>query len=118
MSRTGHFTCSRAIALANQVEPSNVHEEEASPEPINTQRDQLPQFAAQSSIPVNNIFSSVHASLSQNHNHQTPLSNRQQAMGVHIQNPPRRTSQEQQTNDMLSTILILLQQRAARLSYV
>ncbi|MCI28295.1 hypothetical protein A2U01_0049495 [Trifolium medium] len=109
MSRTGGpFTCSRAITLANQAEPSNIHDVEASPEPINTQGDQLPQFATQTSVPVNNIFSSIHASLSQNHNHQTPLQNQQQATGVHIQNPPRRTSQKQQTNDMLSTMLTLL----------
>ncbi|MCI21605.1 hypothetical protein A2U01_0042774 [Trifolium medium] len=95
MSRTGPLTRIRTIAISNHAEPSNVHDVETSPEPINTQRDQLPQFATQTSVPVNNIFSSLHASLSQNHNHQTLLPNQQQTTGVHIQNPPRRTSQEQ-----------------------
>ncbi|MCH83579.1 hypothetical protein A2U01_0004405 [Trifolium medium] len=59
MSRTGPLTRSRAIAIANHAEPSNVHDVEASPEPINTQRDQLPQFATQTSVPVNNIFTTT-----------------------------------------------------------
>ncbi|MCH91277.1 hypothetical protein A2U01_0012203 [Trifolium medium] len=100
MSRTRPLTRSRAIAIANHAESSNVHDVEASPEPINTQRDQLPQFATQTSVPINNIFSCIHASLSQDHNHQTPLPNQQRTTGVHVQNPPRRTSQEQQTNGM------------------
>ncbi|MCH95346.1 hypothetical protein A2U01_0016321 [Trifolium medium] len=119
MSRTGGpFTRSRAIALANQAEPSNIHDVEASPEPINTQGEPLPQFATQTSVPINNIFSSIHASLSQNHNHQTPLQNRQHPTKVHTQNPPRRIPPEQQTNDMFSTMLTLLQQQAERLSYI
>ncbi|MCH81098.1 hypothetical protein A2U01_0001877 [Trifolium medium] len=119
MSRTsGPFTRSRAIALANQTEPLNIHDVETSSEPINTQREQLPQFATQNSVPVNNIFSTIHASLSQNHNHQTPTQNRQPPVGVHTQNLPGRTSQEQQTNNMFSTMLTLLQQQAARLSHV
>ncbi|MCI23310.1 hypothetical protein A2U01_0044489 [Trifolium medium] len=43
MSRTGgHFRRSRAIALANQTEPLNIQDVEASQEPINTQGEQLP----------------------------------------------------------------------------
>ncbi|MCI56051.1 hypothetical protein A2U01_0077302, partial [Trifolium medium] len=49
MSRIGPLTCSITIAIANHAEPSNVHDVEISPEPINTQRDE-PQFAAQTSI--------------------------------------------------------------------
>jgi hypothetical protein len=36
---------------------------------------QTPQLATQTLVPINSIFSSIHASLSQNHNHQTPLPN-------------------------------------------
>ncbi|MCI76006.1 hypothetical protein A2U01_0097275, partial [Trifolium medium] len=59
MSRTGGpFIRSRAIALANQTEPLSIQDVEASPEPINTQGEQLPQFSTQNSVPINNIFSS------------------------------------------------------------
>ncbi|MCH95497.1 hypothetical protein A2U01_0016476 [Trifolium medium] len=116
MSRPGPITRSRACIAIQQGEPSSLHDVEIVPEPVNTQHShQAPQFATQAPIPTNNIFSSIHASLSQNHNHQTPLPNQQQTTGVHIQNPPRRTSQEQQTNNMFSTMLTLQQQQAARL---
>ncbi|MCI38597.1 hypothetical protein A2U01_0059825, partial [Trifolium medium] len=73
------------------------------------------------SIPANNIFSSIHASISPDRNHQTPPPNKaqpQNTAGDRIPDKPRRASQEQQTNDMFSTMLTLLQQQAARLSYV
>ncbi|MCI02054.1 hypothetical protein A2U01_0023086, partial [Trifolium medium] len=61
------------IAAIQQGEPSNLHDVEIIPEPLNTQHSsQAPQFATQAFIPASNIFSSIHASLSPNHNHQTP----------------------------------------------
>jgi hypothetical protein len=78
MSRPGHITRSRAITAFHHGEPSNVHDVEIILEPINTQRSrQAPQLATQASVPVNNNFSFVHASLRPNHNHQTPLQNHQ-----------------------------------------
>ncbi|MCI74402.1 hypothetical protein A2U01_0095666, partial [Trifolium medium] len=59
MSRPGLLTRSRAIAAIQQGEPSNFHDVEIFPEPLNTQHSrQAPQFATQASIPANNIFSS------------------------------------------------------------
>ncbi|MCH80821.1 hypothetical protein A2U01_0001595 [Trifolium medium] len=122
MSRPGPLTRSRAIAAIQQGEPSSLHNVEIVLEPVNTQHSrQAPQFATQTSIPVNNIFSSIHASLSPDRDHQTPpLQNNQpqNLAGNHIPNQTRRTSQEQQANDMFSTMFTLLQQQAARLSYV
>ncbi|MCI35761.1 hypothetical protein A2U01_0056982, partial [Trifolium medium] len=72
-------------------------------------------------IPANNIFSSIHASLSPDRNDQTPPPNNarpQNAAENHISNQPRRASQDQQMNDMFSTMLTLLRQQTARLSYV
>ncbi|MCI15317.1 hypothetical protein A2U01_0036455, partial [Trifolium medium] len=98
-------------------EPSNLHDVEIIPEPLNTQHNrQTPQFTTQASIPTNNIFSSIHASLSPDRNHQTlPLQNTQPQNTTenHIPNQPQ-DSQEQQTNDMFSTKLTLLQQQARR----
>ncbi|MCI40308.1 hypothetical protein A2U01_0061541, partial [Trifolium medium] len=120
MSRPGPLTRSRAFAAIQQGEPPNLHDVEIIPEPFNTQHScQAPQFATQASIAVNNIFSSIHASLSPDRNHQRPhLHNTQpqNMAGNHIINQPRRALQEQQTNDMFSTMLTLLQQQAARLS--
>ncbi|WJX73849.1 hypothetical protein P8452_57582 [Trifolium repens] len=78
MTRPGYVTRSRATATVHHGEPSNLHNVEIIPEPVNTQHShQSPQFANKASIPVNNIFSSIHTSLSPNHNHQTPLPNLQ-----------------------------------------
>ncbi|MCI73956.1 hypothetical protein A2U01_0095220, partial [Trifolium medium] len=64
MSRPEPLTRSRANAAIQQGEPSNLDDVEIVPEPINTQHSrQAPQFATQASIPVNNIFSFIHASL-------------------------------------------------------
>ncbi|MCH97104.1 hypothetical protein A2U01_0018097 [Trifolium medium] len=122
MSRPRPLTRNRVFAAIQHVEPSNLHSVEIVPEPVNMQHNhQVPQFATQTSVPVNNIFSSIHASLSPNNQHQPPPPNpppQNTARNHHIPNPPRRNSQEQQTNEMFSTILTLLQQQAARLSYV
>ncbi|MCI71414.1 hypothetical protein A2U01_0092677, partial [Trifolium medium] len=46
MSRPGPLTRSRAIAAVQQGEPSNLHDVEIIPEPLNTQHSrQAPQFA-------------------------------------------------------------------------
>ncbi|MCH86816.1 hypothetical protein A2U01_0007676, partial [Trifolium medium] len=80
---------------------------------------QAPQFATQASIPANNIFSSIIAC--PDRNHQTPPLHDaypQNTAENHIPNQPRRASQEQQINDMFSTMFTLFQQQTARLSYV
>ncbi|GAU41258.1 hypothetical protein TSUD_97940 [Trifolium subterraneum] len=65
MSRPGSLTCNRVIAATQYVEPFNLHSVAIIPELVNTQHNnQVPQLATQTSVPVNNIFYSIHASLS------------------------------------------------------
>ncbi|KAK2400440.1 hypothetical protein QL285_050142 [Trifolium repens] len=103
MTGPGPTTRSRAIATIHQGEPSNLQYVETIPKPVNKQHShQAPQLANKTSIPVNNIFSSMHASLNPNHNQQTPLSNfqTQNTTETLIPNPPGQVSQEQRATNM------------------
>ncbi|WJX73186.1 hypothetical protein P8452_57008 [Trifolium repens] len=97
MSRLGPLTRSKAIARTERGEPSNLHDVKIFAEPINTQQShQVPQLANQTFVPIDDIFSFIHASLGPNTNHHTPPPNTQaqNTAETNVPNPPRQPSQE------------------------
>ncbi|MCH83951.1 hypothetical protein A2U01_0004781 [Trifolium medium] len=114
----------RNKSIATNITPgsSNLHNVEVVPEPVNTiYANAAPQTTMQPPRPVNVVFSSLQAclELNPNQNQQIPHTKRSPnpvAENTNVLGTPRQNPQEQQTNGILTSILTLLQQQAARVS--